>query len=724
MYSEKHIEEPEFDNATWLDTDYSSFRKQSYNSFFNSVKEFFGIKTNIFVKSNVVVTALNEINEQRKDLLHSRSTISITCADNSNWYIYGNIAGALHSLNQYIQWLISQELLTENFALTKPNVFLVFNGNAVDKGPYNLETLLVIIALIHANPDQVFYCKGEHETDKYWHDFGLMREIKALAHSNKKLLVTIIDTIDSFFSTLPLALFISTTNKPNDIMRISYYGREDEMQNIHDPIARTDEFCKQLTIQTNDISNNSLSKNQPHVDMRAIIMGDRPYEPRAFSGLGLLGQDMGATVWSVLSSPIIAHQTFLQFNYDAFALLSITDSIDSSTLSLYRQARPERTGFELYKTHNVVSRFTSDSPYFSQPPKEPIKIGSTMALIRGWPVLGQHIKRGITVRVTQQNENGGINGHPLRFYIYNDDHSPNLTRSLVYDMVNKGIDIFGLGMGSANLGVYKDLLSEKKVISLFPVTGAPQFRTPENEGILFLRPSYAQEAQLLINYLVKEYGIRKFAFFYQDDVYGTGPLEGAHKALKALGITEWIDIPYTRGATDLRVEAKKIKQEQPEALGFFSVSQQTQDLIRQIGVDTLASVKLFAISPLADEAFRSFIKQLGLHVTYSSAVPNPTQSELEIAQEYRDQMDKNNYPYDTASFESYIAVSIMIDMLQKMEPPYTKEKILAELQKLRNYPFKGLVLTFDAQEQDLSQPIWIETETNKPWIKYQKQELS
>ncbi len=718
-YTEQHLEEPEYDYATWLDTDYSTFRKQSRPSFFDNVKHFFGFSNYHFIKSSAALKALEEINQQRASHENSHYALSVTCAQNSQWYVYGNLAGALHSLQEYIQWLIDQGLLTNELVITKPNVFLLFNGNAVDKGPYNLETLLVIIALMKANPQQVFYCKGEHETNKYWHDFGLMREVKALANKNSLLLSRLIDSIDTFFSTLPLALFISTKTKPEDVIRISYFGREDELYNIIDPIV-PEQPCTGLTISSIDLSQKASAQDATTSDVRAVIMGDRPYEPRAFSGLGMLGQDMGATVWSVLSSPIIAHQTFLNFNYDAFALLNVSDSIDTSTITLYRQARPDRAGFTELKTHNIVSRFSPDSPYFNNH-KEPIKIGSTMALIRGWPVLGQHIKRGISVRVTQQNEQGGIDGHPIRFFVYNDDHIPNNTRTLVYNMVQKGIDIFGLGMGSANLGVYKDLLREKKVISLFPVTGAPQFRTAENDGIIFLRPSYALESKLLVRYLVQEYGIRKFAFFYQDDVYGTGPLQGAHKALQELGINDWIDIPYTRGATDLSVEAKKIKQEQPEALGFFSVAQQTQDLIRQIGVDSLASVKLFAISPLADESFRAFINQLGLQVTYSSAVPNPTQSDLVIAQEYREQMNKNNYSYDTASFESYIAVSIIIEMFKDMQPPFTKEKLLEKIISLKDYPFKGLVLTYDPQERDLSQPVWIETESDKPWIKYSKE---
>jgi len=68
-------------------------------------------------------------------------------------YVIGDIHGNLNSLNHFFK------LFQDN----SPN-YLVFLGDIVDRGPYQLECLIAILALKILYPQNVFLLRGNHET--------------------------------------------------------------------------------------------------------------------------------------------------------------------------------------------------------------------------------------------------------------------------------------------------------------------------------------------------------------------------------------------------------------------------------------------------------------------------------------------------------------------------------------------------------------------------------
>jgi len=250
---------------------------------------------------------------------------------------------------------------------------------------------------------------------------------------------------------------------------------------------------------------------------------------------------------------------------------------------------------------------------------------------------------------------------------------------------------------------------------VFPVTGSNSFRKKNLVGLINFRVTYPDEVRALIDYVIAEHAVQRFAFFYQNDVFGISALEAAHDELKRRGITKWTDVPYLRGSANFTKQAEIIKRAEPDAIGFFSTTLPTEELIRQIGVEFLAHKVLFDI--LVEEPLRQFAKRRGIKIYGGSVVPNPKTSQLEIVKKYRQAMDRNNYTYDVFSLESYIGTSILIDMLQKIEKPITRAKIKQQLEALNNYQFKGLTLNFNPENRSLFDFVWIETSEHEEWVK-------
>lgn len=341
-----------------------------------------------------------------------------------------------------------------------------------------------------------------------------------------------------------------------------------------------------------------------------------------------------------------------------------------------------------------------------------------MSLVQGVPMLGRMMKQGLMTRVNKENrEQGGIDGRIIRVIVKNDDYYPPKTRDNILEFIERGIDITLLAIGTPTLLSYLDLIKEGKLVALFPVTGAPILYTPEYDRVISFRASYDDEVRALINYIYSEIGDRIFAFLYQNDSYGQGPLESAHKILEKFGIKKWTDIAYTRGSTDMKEEAIKIKEAPYDAFGLFSTAQPTQALFRLMSVDTLVDKNLFAISPLAEESFRQFIKMHNIPIMFGAVVPNPQTSKLEIVEEYRKEMIKNGYRISAYALEGYLATTILIDVMKKINGPINQNSVTDMIKSIKNLDLQGLKLNYNPARSDLAQYVYLEIGENREWVR-------
>ncbi|MFA6066503.1 MAG: ABC transporter substrate-binding protein [Candidatus Babeliaceae bacterium] len=702
------------DNHDWSDPNYSTFHAQLKPSWTDTIMQFLHLKKKPLWNIRNIKKLLDELIATRKPLLEKAPyVINITSKPGAQFVIWGDLFGAAHSLFRDLEYFYEQKIIDDNFSITKPNYYFIFLGDAMDRSPYVLETLHIILTLMQRNPDNVFYLKGKHETNDYWKNFGLKREIEIFLKTNFQEKKRFENTVSLFFKSLPEALYINQKDSTHNVIRLSHGPRNDYTFN---EMYLDNFFTKNIgTIDAITLQDQYKSLNPPEV--AAIIKGGEHMKPAIITnGLDLLEPDQGATAWSLISCPTQIYQEFFDFYADAFAQLKLGATIDQATIQLFYQDLRNKAGFKQSPVYNLVSGQITDANVTESKPT--YTIGSTMALTKGVFFMGQRIKRGISTLINQQNQLGGINGHIIKTIIFDDEYERSLALKNVEILRNRyKIDTLLLPVGSPTLEAYIDLVKSGKITVLFPVTGAPYFRKPELKGIINWRASYADEARALIEHMVGRYAVKKFAFFYQNDAYGLGPLEAAHTLLKEKGITDWVDVPYNRAETDFTSEAEIIKKAQPDAIGFFSIASASEELIRNLGIDTLITRKLFGISFLAENTFRKFLKDRGLEVLFAQVVPNPKTSDLQIVQEFRTLMDENNLPYDIFALEGYICTSLYLEALKNLKDPITPEKLIGYFESLNKFQYKGLELTFNPERRDLTQDVWFEI-SDALWTKY------
>lgn len=699
------------ENDNFIDPSYEQYHHTLSPTVWRSFLELIRLDAPLLVSQSYFKQLLETVVAQRKRRVNlEEHLMSLKIADAAHVIAWGDLKGAFHSWIRSLEDLKERGIIDDTLKIIKPEYYFCILGNVLDGSPYLIETMVLAITLLMKNPDRVFYLKGDfNEGRDSWRYSGLSRELTIRAPrimENSKL-------IGDFLDSIPLALYVSGQDATNDVIRFSHTGTADERIDVehmgnfflHAQGEKLRRFFHKTTAKT---------KTENQVVVRAIVKGDPGKEvvARESKGLDLLEPDRGATAWLVRSCPTPIQQLFLRFFYDAYVDVAIGKTLEASTIALYnRDVRSNTATFSQAALYNIVSGQPLDvvSGETSIATTPPIAVGSSMSLTRGVAVMGQRTKRGMSVAIREINKSGGIRGSLIRPYVLDDEYVPRLARQNIQELISRyGIHSDLLPIGSPTLEAYLDLVRRNEMFVFFPVTGGPQFRDPALTAIIHFRPSYEAEARALMEYFVDEYGARKFAFFYQDDGYGKGPLNAAHDFLKDRGITQWLDVPYNRTDVVFKDKAQAIQAYQPDAIALFSTGNQTRELIRQLGIDTLVNKRLFGISFLAEENFKRFVRQRGLPIIFAHVVPPPAISELPIVQEYRAAMDAQQFPYDTFSLEGYIGTLIYAEALRHVDFPPKPEAVMRYLETLKDYDFKGIKLSFDPEKRRLSNTLWLE----------------
>jgi ABC-type branched-subunit amino acid transport system substrate-binding protein len=176
------------------------------------------------------------------------------------------------------------------------------------------------------------------------------------------------------------------------------------------------------------------------------------------------------------------------------------------------------------------------------------------------------VARGSGVYFQMLNEQGGINGRKIEYFLRDDGYQPGRTKAVVKELLDE-VGVFGFvgGVGTAPGMAVMDDLVNAKAVWVGPPTGSPHWTQPLKKTVFGLYPLYPDEAQILTRYTLDTLGKKKLAFVYQNDDYGKAGLEGAQREMKARGLTMAAEIPVEVTDTDLQSHILKMKEAGAEA---------------------------------------------------------------------------------------------------------------------------------------------------------------
>lgn len=295
--------------------------------------------------------------------------------------------------------------------------------------------------------------------------------------------------------------------------------------------------------------------------------------------------------------------------------------------------------------------------------------------------------RGVEAWLEYINEQGGIHGRTIQFFIRDDGYQPPRAVANIRELVER-VGVFGVvGMiGSANAAAVRDYMFRNQVVWMTPAVEAdPWIGNPNIDYLFVTYPNYFQEAKILARYAVEELGKQRIAVIYQNDQYGQGGLRGVREALSEMGMAPVAEVSYELTDSDLSVHALRIAEAQADAVVMYATPNH----------GALAAAALYQLNPrpqilssftLADPIMARLAGEAWNGVIVPSYFPYPGTDEkvdrvLQILVERNPELAQ-------LAFNALAGVTFIEPMLEgfrRAGPDLTKESFVAAMESIQNW---------------------------------------
>jgi ABC-type branched-subunit amino acid transport system substrate-binding protein len=182
------------------------------------------------------------------------------------------------------------------------------------------------------------------------------------------------------------------------------------------------------------------------------------------------------------------------------------------------------------------------------------------------------VARGTDLLCKIVNEEGGIHGRKIKYFLRDDSYQPAKTKAIAKEFVEQ-IGVFAVvgGVGVAPGMTARDYLMENKVIWAGPVTGVYEWITPIQKYLFAIYPLYDDEGYNLTEYLYEKLGLKKIAMFYQNDDYGKQGVQGVERYLMRKKISLVAKVSAEVTDRDLSTHALKLKDSGADAVIMWAM---------------------------------------------------------------------------------------------------------------------------------------------------------
>jgi ABC-type branched-subunit amino acid transport system substrate-binding protein len=240
---------------------------------------------------------------------------------------------------------------------------------------------------------------------------------------------------------------------------------------------------------------------------------------------------------------------------------------------------------------------------------------------------------------------------------------------------------------------------------------------PPDRYVFNYRPSYAEETDAAVRYLVKSRRIppRQIAVFAQSDPFGDAGFSGVTRAFRMLGLGDnaVLRLNYQRNTIDVDDAVNQLKAQKVPIKAVVMVAtyraaakfvEKTRDFVPGMIYTNVSAV---GATTLAEE-----LTLLGPRyangVIVTQVVP-AVSGYSSIVLEYKNALAKyfpGEAP-DYSSLEGYISANVLIQALKRAGPQFDTEKLVDVLENTSNLDLGlGTALNFGRGEHQASHKVW------------------
>jgi len=328
-------------------------------------------------------------------------------------------------------------------------------------------------------------------------------------------------------------------------------------------------------------------------------------------------------------------------------------------------------------------------------PDAAIRLGQSLPLSGPLTELGTEYRDGALAYFKSVNDKGGVHGRRIELLTLDDayvvERSVANAGKLLDD--NGVLAFFGM-FGSANYAALLPLINARAVPSIAPYTGADGLRAQSSPTTFWLRASYGDETEKIVDQLTT-LGIKRIAVFYQDDAFGKAGLAGVDAALKKRGEQVLATGAYDKTRNDVDAAVKQIGAADPQAVVMISTYKPTAAFVRKMR-ESGRLPQFFALSVVGLKALHAELGAAAAGIAISQVVPFPDTETAPVVREMR-RLPAGTLPAAGVTYttlEGFIAAKVMVEALRRAGPQPTREKLIAALESLRDFDAGGFVVNY------------------------------
>ena len=321
------------------------------------------------------------------------------------------------------------------------------------------------------------------------------------------------------------------------------------------------------------------------------------------------------------------------------------------------------------------------------------------------------VARGSKLLFDIVNEEGGIHGRKIKFFVRDDQYNPSQTVAGVKELVERyGIFAFVGGVGTACCqSVYKILL-ENKIIWISPCTGARSFWDPHNPYLWNIWVTYEDDASILAKFAIEKKKYKKIAMFYQNDDYGLDAMDSVKYRLKKHKMELVAALPVEPTERDLSSQIAKLKASGAEAvIGYCSPTQAALALRTSVSMGFKPQwFHSYNLSdyPLMNKITDGLWTKEGV-ITSAFFIPpfadNPLINKYRAAQKRLAPTERWGIFYQAG----IVVAEPLVAAMKKAGPNFSTEAVKKELDSLKNFQGVGPKITWTAKNHKASKSVQI-----------------
>jgi ABC-type branched-subunit amino acid transport system substrate-binding protein len=313
-----------------------------------------------------------------------------------------------------------------------------------------------------------------------------------------------------------------------------------------------------------------------------------------------------------------------------------------------------------------------------------------------------NVARGSKLVFDIVNEEGGIAGRKIKYFIRDDQYNPSQTMAGVKELVEKyGIFAFVGGVGTACCQSVQSYLLENKIIWISPCSGAAVFYKPFNPYLWNMWPSYENDASIIAKFAIEKKKFKKIAMFYQNDGYGLDSLDSVKYRLKKYKMELVAAIPVEPIESDLSSQIQKLKATGADAVIAF-VGPKQAAIALKTGVSLGFKTQWLFSYNLSDYEMMNKITDglWGKEGVISSAFTQEPFADNALTKKYTEAL-KRLAPTERWSIFYMAGVVVaepMVYVLKKVGKNLSTEAVKNELNKIKNFQGVGPKVTWTATD--------------------------